>query len=160
MIIFMSIFAVIIIGLIVVAFIGSKRDKRDKQIALDEIRAIENKAKNNHLKIYSILNEVLVYVDDQKEKFSFNSDLISLSEVNNKSNEVIKLIINSSELKEIYKSDDRKLEFKPVIEQLKNVKPTNWRKEAYFAVSLIEAKSKFSSNHDESMKKIKKYLWN
>ncbi len=159
MIIFISIFAVVIIGLIIIAFVGNKRDTNEKKEVLKNLKIVEEEAKINHLMIYSLLKELLDFVDTKKREFEQNPHMVSLGDVTEKSSTVLKLILESTELKNLYKSEDRKAEFKPVMDEFKSVKPVNWRKNASFAVSLIEAKSKYSKP-SESLEKVKIYLWN
>lgn len=162
-IIFLSIFLVIILLLIGVAIYGSKKDKREKTLALKKVQNIEKRAYEAHIKTYLLLDSLIIFVKEQLENFKKDPNEISISKVNTIASNAMKHIQESKELRIIYESEDRKIEFKPVIDQLTLTKPSNWNKEAFFAVSLVKAKAenyKKSKENNDLIFKINQHKWN
>lgn len=141
-IVFFSIFFGIIGFLVFLAVVGSKKDKREKLIVLEEVKSKENKAKDIHAKVYFILYSLVKHIDDSKITQKGGSNTASIGNINSIAVNVIKKINDSEELKVLYESGNLKNEFSQVLEPLTNTKPVNWRKQAFFSVAVVEAKSK------------------
>ena len=161
--IFLIIFLFIVVALIAIAVYGSFKDKKAKQIELDKLKKLESVASKGHVTAYLLLESLLNYVEDSMIKFNEDPQSVSISKVNEVAGNAINYIISSKEIKKVYELEDRRAEFKPILEELKSVKPTQWNKEAYFSIALVQAKSKNYKENPEYkniVDKISKHKWN
>lgn len=141
-IIFLVIFFGIIVVLIIVASIGSRRDKNEKLVENDKIKKIRQSAEENRIAIFVTLDRLINELKKDLKDFKPSVGTKSLGDINNDASSIIKKIAGSKELKEVYASEDFKLELKPIIDELNKSKPSTWDKEALFALSIIPAKLK------------------
>ncbi|NOQ50049.1 MAG: hypothetical protein GQ557_00090 [Mycoplasmataceae bacterium] len=148
-IIFLVIFFIIVGTLLLVAFYGARKDKRDKTIKLTKENRIENKAVISHAKLYLKLNSLVNFIEEQTKDFDASTAPLSIGKLNALAQDELRSIQKSQELKDIFASEVRKQEFKPVIDNLIKNKPTNWSKDAFFAVSVIKNKAKFIKEEEE-----------
>lgn len=153
--IFILIFVFIIVALLVIAFIGSRKDKRERIKNLAELKIIDEQAKAARIYLLLSLNYLLNFLELRTKDFDHNNSPLTIGQINNKIKTELVTIKDSEMLKQIYASKDFRLEFKPIIDQLLNSKPTNWTKEASFALSLIKNKAKFLLDDDENQQLIK-----
>ncbi len=145
--IFLFIFLFIIALLIVVGIYGSRKSKKEKVQLVEKKRAIESKAKDYHIQLYVVLD---LLIENIKVKVANVHNLnISISDVNKWADDVLEKIKDSIELKEMYKSEDRKREFSMIINELSSVKANKWLEEAYFAINLIDNKVDAIYNNSE-----------
>lgn len=161
--IFLLIFFGIIFVLIIVAVIGSKKDKVDRMIKNDEKLKIKNQALENRAVIFGSLNQLLITLEKDIKDFKPSIGTRSLGEINREFSSIIDFILNSRELKEVYYDEDFKNEMSPIFKELKKAKPSNWEKDAQFALNLIRAKSLQIKKGEETKENYKKGLkkkWN
>ncbi len=154
--IFLIIFFGIIIALVIVAVIGSKKDEMEKLIENDKRKKIRNEVEIDRVQLFSSLNETVSALVKEVNDFKPSIGTKSLGDINREAIDKIKEIKNSRALNQIYQSPDYKTEIKPIIDELAKVKPSNWTKEATFAIGLIEAKFKSISSKKENTDLIKK----
>ncbi len=154
--IFLIIFFGIIIALIIVAVIGSRKDAMEKLIENDKRKKLRNSITDDRIMLFSYLNETIETLKKEVEEFKPSVGIKSLGDINKEASEKIKSISNSKSLNQIYMSDDFKTEIKPIIDELLKVKPSNWTKEANFALGLVEAKFKSISSKKENKDLINK----
>lgn len=140
--IFLIIFFGIIAALIIVAVIGSKKDKIEKLIENDKRKKIRTKATADRIALFSYLHELTMGIKKEVENFQPSIGTKSLGDINREANARMKDLADSKALKGIYLSEDFKVEIKPIVDELVKVKPSNWAKEASFAINLVEAKYK------------------
>lgn len=140
--IFLAIFFGIIIVLILVAIIGSKKDKNEKLIENDKRRKIRTASESNRIILFISLNETIEILNKELSEFKPSIGTKSLGDINKSASDIIKKIIDSKELKEIYALEDFKNEIKPILSDLNKNKPSTWKDEAWFALTLVQEKSK------------------
>ncbi len=138
--IFLFIFFGIIIALVIVAIIGARKDKIDKMIENDKRKKIRNQASENRIALFASLNKTIVDLENELKDFKPSVGIKSLGDINREASELIKQIVHSDELKTIYLSEDYRNEILPIMDDLSTTKPSNWNKEASFAVELVKAK--------------------
>ncbi len=138
--IFLFIFFGIIIALIIVAVVGSKKDRMEKLIENDKRKKLMSSISNDRIALFSFLNKTIEDLDKEVKNFQPSVGTKSLGDINKEAQNKIKKLASSNQLIDIYKSDDYKNEIKPIIDLLVKVKPSNWFKEASFAIGLIKAK--------------------
>ncbi len=161
--IFLLIFFGIIAALIIVAVIGSRKDKIEKLIENDKRRKLRAKATSDRVALFSYLHELTKGIEKEVLEFQPSIGIKSLGDINKEAHAKIKAVAHSKELKGIYLSEDFKTEIKPIVDQLVKVKPSNWTKDAFFATSLVEAKYKaieHTKENDEDIKRGKDLEWN
>ncbi len=160
--IFLIIFFGIIAALIIVAIIGSKKDKIEKLIENDKRKKIRTQAISDRIALFSALHEITQATAKEVAEFQPSIGIRSLGDINKDAHKKIKAIAHSKALKGIYLSEDFKIEIKPIIDELNKVKPSNWTKEASFSLSLVEAKYKaieHTVENDEDIKRGKEIEW-
>lgn len=151
-IIFLVIFLVIVAFLVVVGVYGSKKNKREKTKLLNDQKAIETTAKKEHIQLYVVLDLLIKKIDQEMILIEQGHSTKPIGVINQWASEILDNIKNSEELKSIYKSEDRKKEFLPIISLLYQTKATKWKEEAFFSINLIESKMKaFSQSKDYSI---------
>ncbi len=161
--IFLIIFFGIIVALVIVAIIGAKKDKIEKMIENDKRKKIRNQASIDRVVLFSSLNEIITNLEDEVKDFKPSVGIKSLGDINREASDNIKKIVKSNALKTIYLSDDYRLEIRPILDQLSTTKPSNWSKEAYFAIGLAKAKFEALSAKPENKEQIvqgQKLEWN
>ncbi len=154
--IFLIIFFGIIIALVIVAIIGSRKDKIEKLVENDKRRKIRTQATADRVALFSTLNTIIVDLNKELKDFKPSVGMRSLGDINKEASDKIKEIVKSDVLKGIYLSEDFKNEIKPVLDELSKHKPSNWSKEASFATGLVEAKFKALSKKEENKEDIKR----
>ncbi len=160
--IFLIIFFGIIAALIVVAVIGSKKDKIEKLIENDKRKKIRTQATSDRIALFSALHEITQNTAAEVRDFQPSIGIKSLGDINKEAHKKVKDIAHSKALKGIYLSPDFKIEIKPIIDELVKTKPSNWEKEASFSLSLVEAKYKaieHTVENDEDIKRGKDLEW-
>ncbi|NQX83548.1 MAG: hypothetical protein HRS50_02455 [Mycoplasmataceae bacterium] len=161
--IFLSIFFSIILILIIVAVVGSKKDKNEKLVENDKRRKLRIKSESNRIIIFVSLNETIKILEKELKLFKPSVGIRSLGDINKEASTIIKKIISSKELSEVYVSEDFKNELKPILTELNKSKPSTWNKDATFALSLIKAKTKsiiFKKENISDAKLGKTKKWN
>ncbi len=156
--IFLIVFFGIIVALIIVAVIGSKKDRIEKLIENDKRRKLRETATSDRVALFSALNDVALKLEAELKDFKPSVGMKSLGDINREASDLIKSIHSSKMLKGIYKSDDFKNEIKPIVDELYKVKPSNWTKEAMFSLNLIHAKYKSLASKEENKEDIKRGL--
>ena len=162
-IVFLGVFLFIIFVLILVAIFGSRKDKQKKAKESKIQKGTEEKAKRSHIELYLVLSRLIHYVEDGSKNLKPAVGTDTIGTVNKTAKNILERIKNSDELKNVYQSKERKEEFKPILTELYNIKPTNWHKEAFFSRSLIIEKTKhIKKNKDlkDVVKKVDNYKWN
>lgn len=154
--IFLVLFFGIIAALIVVAVIGSRKDKIEKLVENDKRRKIRQQASADRVALFATLNTIIEDLDNELKDFKPSVGIKSLGDINKEVHHQIKLIAHSKALKSIYLSGDFKIEIKPIIDQLMKVKPSNWSKDALFATGLVKAKFAALSQVKENQPEIKR----
>ncbi len=160
--IFLIIFFGIIIALVIVAVIGSRKDRIEKLVENDKRRKIRSKATADRVALFSSLNTIITGLNKELKDFKPSVGTRSLGDINKEASDKVKEILNSESLKAIYLSEDFKVEIKPILDELSKSKPSNWNKEASFATGLVEAKFKAISHEKENKEDInrgKKLEW-
>lgn len=161
--IFLIIFFGIIIALVIVAVIGSRKDKIEKLVENDRRRKIREQATSDRVAIFSALNQLVDSLNAELKDFKPSVGMKSLGDINKEYHHTVKVIAHSKELKNVYHSHDFKIEMKPIVDQLVKVKPSNWSKEALFATGLIHAKFNALASEEvnkEDIKRGKTHEWN
>lgn len=138
--IFLIVFFGIIIVLIIVATIGSKKDKNEKLIENDKWKKIQNNAKTSRVLVFFSLNNLIINLKKELNDFEPSIGIKSLGEINKEYSLIIKSIIDSKDLQNIYQIEDFKNEMKMIIDKLYKVRPSQWTKDAEFEVSLVMKK--------------------
>lgn len=141
--IFLIIFFGIIIALIIVAVIGSRKDAQEKLIENSKRRKLRDSASTNRVMLFGTLNHLITSLETELKDFKPSVGVKSLGDINKEYSDKIKDIVNSKELKDIYSLEDFRNEIKPILNELIKAKPSNWSKEASFATGL--AKEKFNA---------------
>ncbi len=154
--IFIGVFFAIIIALIIVAVIGSRKDAIDKLIENDKRKKVRTQASQDRIALFSSLYYTIENLNKELKDFKPSVGTKSLGDINTEASSKIKEILKSEALTVIYKSDDYRKEIEPVLLELSKVKPSNWTKEATFATSLIEAKFNAASKKKEYAEDIKR----
>ncbi len=161
--IFLLIFFGIIIALIIVATVGARKDRMEKLVENDKRKKLKTEATTNRIALYATLYDLVTGLEKELEDFKPSVGTKSLGDINKETSSLIKKISKSKQLSKIYLSDDFKTEIKPMVDELSKVKPSNWNKEASFAVGLVKAKfealSKDKTNADD-IKKGRTLEWN
>ena len=165
MIIFIVIFFGIIAILVIVAFVGSKKDKQEKLISNDKKRKISTKAEKSRVIIFVSLNKMIKDLEKELKHFKPSIGIKSLGDINKEYSNMIKKIQHSKELKEVYDDPDYKLEIKELLDNLDKCKPSLWSKntDIQFSFNLIREKSNVLSKKDENKEYVKEGLkkeWN
>ncbi len=161
--IILAVFFGIIIVLIIVASIGARKDKMEKLFEADKRNQSNLKADNSRIIIFSSLNKLIVDLEKELIDFKPSVGTTSIGDLNREIINKLKKMKNSDELKEIYESEDYKVEMKPIIDELTRVKPTSWSKDATFSTGLVKVKyDALSKNKDnkEIIKQGEKKEWN
>ncbi len=146
-----------------VAFYGSKKDKKDKSKKLISAKKIDEAAITARARIFLTLNSLILFIEDITENFDHSTSKISIGEVNVIATIYMKSLQKSEDLKSIYASDQKKDEMKPIIDDLLAVRPTSWEKDANFGYSVIKAKAYFigeDSQFIDLKKEINQIKWN
>ncbi len=141
--IFLLLFFGIILFLIVVAIVGSRKEKVEKNVRVFEHNKNDELSQQAYEDIYIDLYKSILDLDDQLKNFKPSIGTKSISQINNEFAEKIKDLINSDKLKDLYLIVERKEEFEPIIKQLHNTQPKKWQNDAYFAYNVIKEKGKF-----------------
>lgn len=149
--IFLIIFFGIIASLVIVAMIGSRKDKMEKLVENDKRRKSREAAEFDRVAIFSYLNKLITELETELADFKPSVGIKSLGDINKEVHHKIKSLSHSIELKNVYHSHDYKIEMKPIIDELSKHKPSTWFKEAIFATGLVRAKFE-SLTHDDSHK--------
>lgn len=160
--IFLAIFFGIIGVLVIVAVIGSKKDKNEKLIENSKRKKIRVSAETNRIIIFISLNEAFKNLEKELKDFKPSIGIKSLGDINKEYGNIVKSILQSSEFKEVCYSEDYSNEMKPIIKELNSNKPSTWSKEATFALGLVNAKVKSLIKNTENKKDIaagKKKKW-
>src|ERR1051325_3075342 len=112
-IIFITLFFLIIIVLVIVAVFGSKKDKQKQQIDLMKKKKDDKVSKENSIKVIFKLFLLVDIVSKDLKNFKPSIGIKSIGDINNSALQVIK----------IYLIPERENELKPILEELKKVKP-------------------------------------
>ncbi len=142
MYIFLIIFFGIILFLIVIAVVGSRKDKKEKQVEMFQRKEDDELSKESYEYVYIKLYETILKLNDELKNFKPSVGIKSMSQINQEAQDVIDEILNSDELKKLYLVEERKEEIKPLIDELKSVQPKRWEQDAFFAWNVIMAKGK------------------
>ncbi|BDV03370.1 MAG: hypothetical protein HPPSJP_0910 [Candidatus Hepatoplasma scabrum] len=140
-IIFITLFFLVIIILVVVAVFGSKKDKQKQQIDLMKKKKDDKLSKDNSIRIIFTLYILLEDVTKDVKNFKPSIGTKSIGDINSSALKIIKNLNNSKEVKEIYLITERENEIRPILEELKKVKPIKWEDQAFFAVNVIRNKA-------------------
>lgn len=162
-IIFLGFFFIIIILLIVVAFVGSIRDKREKLVTNSKNKKLYDGAFGDRVIIFVSLNKLIGDLQKELDDFKPSIGLKSLGQINKEYGDQVKALSKSKELKNVFQSQDFKLELSEAIQSLLKTKPSNWTKKASFAVNIISQKSKSlksDSNNKSLVNDGEKKKWN
>ncbi len=160
--IFLGIFFGIIIILVIVAAIGSRKDRNQKMIENDKKQKAALKSDESRVLLFSSLNKIIKNLNKELREFEPSIGTKSLGDINREYSSIIKAINDSDELKDIYELSDYKLEMNEVIDQLLKNKPSNWERDASFALNLIFVKYnaiKSISENKDLIKKGEKIKW-
>ncbi len=161
--VFLGIFFVVVGGLLLVAFYGSRKDKKDKTKKLTSARKVDDAAVLARARIFLTLNSLILFIADVTKNFDHSTSKISIGEINAIGTKYMKELQRSEDLKSVYASEHKKDEMKPIIDNLLAVKPTSWEKDANFGYSVIKAKAHFIGKEDqfkELKKEVNKIKWN
>ena len=153
--IFLGLFFAIIVILIIVAIIGSRKDKNEKLIENDRRSKLRLAADTNRIIIFISLNKAIKKLFKEISNYEHSTATRSLGDVNREYTSMIKNLNNSTELKEVYLSEDYSIEIKPIMKELVKIKPSNWSKDATFATGLIFAKAEAIETKAENKDLIK-----
>lgn len=153
-IIFVVVFLVIILSLIVVATIGSRKDALDKLIENDKKKKVIGKATTDRIKLYTNLYDLIISMEKELDDFKPSVGTRSIGDINKEGTDLLKSILKSESLSGIYESSDLMSEIKPILDDLSKSKPTNWAKESQFGVNLVKAKFESISKNPENKKLI------
>ncbi len=148
--IFLAIFFGIIFILVIVAIVGSKKDKNEKMVEADKVDKQTTRSNDGRIKIFASLNKLISNLEKELENFQPSVGVKSLGDINKFYTNEIKAISHSNELKDVYKIPDYKIELEPIINELFKSKPSNWSKDAQFSINLVLVKV-------EAMKKLGNY---
>ncbi len=165
MIIFIVIFFGIIALLVIVAFIGSKKDKQERLIENDKKRKISSKAERSRIIIFISLDKLIKDINKELKNFVPSIGIKSLGDINREYSNKIKNIQNSVDLKNVYDDPDYKLEINNVVNNLSKCKPSSWEKniDVQFSINLIKAKAnvlKKNEKYNEYVKEGNNKKWN
>lgn len=153
--IILIIFFGIIIALIIVASIGSRKDKMEKMMEQDKRSKETTAAESSRLIVFASLNKAINEIEAELKDFKPSVGTKSLGEINNHYSGIVKKIQQSKELGETYSIQDFKLEMKPIIDELSKTKPSAWAKEATFSTNLVKVKYNALSKNKDNTKSIK-----
>lgn len=148
--IILGVFFAIIIVLIIVATIGARKDKVEKMIETDKRGKEVNEAESARVILFTSLNKIITNLEKELEDFQPSVGTRTLGEINTEVSKSLKGITHSKELKDLYKFEDYKIEFKPIIDELNKVKPSTWSKDATFATNLVKVKFNAISKKKEN----------
>ncbi len=155
-IIIITLFFVIIFVLVVLAAVGSFRERQTKKAKEFEREAL-------YLETKTDLNQIMIKLGlyfDMLEEFLEDHDPLkgrySLAQINSFGSDMLKDVKDSDKLKNIFKDELRREELKEHIDSLTNVKPSNWKREAYESYNIINAKSHVYINSPENKDLIEK----
>ncbi len=151
--IFLLLFFGIILFLIVVAIVGSKKEKTEKNVRIFEYNENNELSKKAYEDIYISLYKSILDLEQQLKNFKPSVGTKSISQINNEFSSSIKDLVNSKKLKDLYLISERREEFEPVIKELEKIQPKKWQNEAYFAYNIIKEKGKFLLQKKEEEKK-------
>lgn len=156
-IIFIVIFFGIIAVLVVVAFIGSKKDKQEKLIDNDKKRKISSNAEKSRIIIFISLNKMIQELEKEIKNFVPSVGIKSLGDINKDYSTRIKNIQSSKELEEVFEDPNYKLEMKDAIKKLSEVKPSLWWKNSdiQFSFNVINAKTNVIVDNKKNEKYVK-----
>ncbi len=154
-IIIVSLFFLIIFVLVILAAVGSYREKQ-KRKALDfekDALYIETKSDLNRMMIklglyFEMLEEFLENHDPLKGKYS-------LSQINSFGASMLQEIRESEQLKNIFKDELRRQELKTYLDELGNNKPSNWSRDVYESYNIINAKAHVYINKTDNANLVK-----
>ena len=152
---FLIIFLGIILVLIIIAVIGSGKDKRQRQVDFVEKRENEEFSSTSHKKIYVDLYLDIMKLEEDLKNFKPSIGVKTISQINKDYHDNIKEILKSDELKEVYLIESRKEELQPILAELLSKKPVKWKSEAFFSYNLIMAKGVFFHEELEKNKEEK-----
>lgn len=153
--IILAIFFGIIIVLIIIASVGSRKDKMEKMIEQDKRSQETTAAESSRLIIFASLNKAIKGIEEELIDFKPSVGTKSLGEINTHYSGIIKKIQRSKELGDTYSIQDFKLEMKPIIDELSKTKPSTWSKDATFSTNLVKVKYDALSKNKDNLKSIK-----
>lgn len=157
-IIFITLFFLIIIVLVIVAVFGSKKDKQKQQIDLMKKKKDDKVSKENSIKVIFKLFLLVDIVSKDLKNFKPSIGIKSIGDINNSALQVIKNLYNSEEVKKIYLIPERENELKPILEELKKVKPAKWEEQAFFSVNVIRNKAESLLHSNKKNQKLFKEI--
>ena len=144
----------------------NKSNKKKEKLSKEEMEFQDSIEKTKELQRIVVLLLDLLISSVNKDKDNFDPLLTkkTMSDIDKEAKKLLDTLSSSMELKTLLKDNERKIELKSLIDQLKSVKPTRWSRDAYFACNVITEKAKFI-NEDEENKEIiakvnKIFKWN
>lgn len=159
-IIFITLFFLVIIILVIVAVFGSKKDKQKQQIDLMKKKKDNKVSKEDSIKIILTLYVLLDFVSKDLKNFKPSIGTKSIGDINNSALKIIKNLNSSKEIKNIYLITERENEIKPILEELKKVKPAKWESQAFFSVNVIRNKAESLLINNKKNQKLFKEIQN
>ena len=124
-IIFIALFFLIIIVLVVLAAVGSFREKQSKKANDLEKQIIYHETKNDRFEVLIRLGLYFQNLEKYLENYDPLKGVVSLGQVNNFGANLIISIKKSDQINRVYRDEIRKEEIKEHIDLLNNVKPSN-----------------------------------
>ncbi len=158
-ILFLTMFFGIIAILLIIAFYGSRKDKTKRRIEQIQRKEEEDISKVKYTEVYLELNNILDKLEDYLKDFQPSVGIKSMKQINDEISQEIESIVNSDDLREVYLVEERKMELKPILDELRKSKPSKWEIESFFAINVIKAKSnsiKKTTNDSIEEEKIEK----
>lgn len=160
-IVFLVIFFGIVGFLIILAVYGSRKDKAVRQRDVIKRKKEDTISSAKHKELYLKLYFLVSNLEEKIEHFDPLGGFYSIGDINKNFSKAILDIKNSNDLQDVFLFEERKSEFKPVIDELVNTKPSKWNLESNFALSLIKSKSEFlkdDPSNEELVKLAKKWV--
>lgn len=139
--VFLVIFFGIVIALIAIAIYGSKKDKQKRLLNVAEWKENDNLSKDRHIYLYLRLNYILENLEEDLNDFKPSVGTKTIGSINKQAYDMIKEISESEDLKNVYLINERRDEFKPIIDSFLQIQPSKWEREAFFAYNLVKNKS-------------------
>lgn len=151
-IVFLCIFFGIVGFLIFLAIWGSRKDKSKRQREVIKRKRDDNLSKAKHIELYLKLYFLVNDLEQRIKSFDPLTGIYSMGDINKNFSQAVLEIKNSSDLKDVFLFEERKEEFKPIVDELSSIKPTKWESESIFAINIIKAKSQFIVDNPENKK--------
>ncbi|BDV02298.1 MAG: hypothetical protein HPAVJP_1870 [Candidatus Hepatoplasma vulgare] len=154
-IVFLCIFFGIVGFLIFLAIWGSRKDKNKRQREVVKRKKDDNLSKVKHIELYLKLYFLIEDLEKRIKFFDPLTGIYSIGDINRNFSQAILEIKNSADLKDVFLFEERKDEFKPIVDELSSIRPTKWESESIFAVNIIKAKSQFIVKDPKNIEYVK-----